>query len=155
LPNLYVGPLEFTIAGQPASVVPLDNIDHAKFPRFREALGQAQRVDLLPGDGLYVPYMWWHHVESLDPFNVLVNYWWDDSTLESSPFVALVHAVLAVRDLPEPRRALWRKFFDHYVFEADEKTPAHLPPRLQGILAPMNPKISAFIRTFLMRTLKS
>ncbi len=36
--NLYVGPLEFTLAGQPISMVRLDAPDHARFPRFRDAL---------------------------------------------------------------------------------------------------------------------
>lgn len=153
LPNLYVGPLEFTIAGQPASMVEVRNADHEKYPRYQEALAQAQTVDLAPGDALYIPYMWWHTIESLDRFNVLVNYWWDDSPLESSPFVALIHAIMAVRDLPAHRRAQWRAFFDHYVFDADETTAAHLPPQVQGILGPMNPARSRLMKGFLQRAL--
>jgi len=56
----------------------------------------------------------------LDPFCVLVNCWWDDSPRSSSPFLALVHAILAVRDLPAHRRAQWRGCFAHFVFGADE-----------------------------------
>ena len=29
-----------------------------------------------PGDAIYIPPLWWHHVESLGQFNVLVNYWY-------------------------------------------------------------------------------
>jgi hypothetical protein len=36
--NLYVGPLEFTMAGQPTSMVDLDKPDLVRFPRFAEAL---------------------------------------------------------------------------------------------------------------------
>jgi hypothetical protein len=42
LVNLYVGPLEFTLAGQPISMVRLDQPDFERFPRFRDALATAQ-----------------------------------------------------------------------------------------------------------------
>ena len=77
--NLYVGPLEFTLAGQPISMVRLDQPDHERFPRFRTALAAAQYAELEPGDALYIPYMWWHHVEVRDAFSAMVNYWWDDT----------------------------------------------------------------------------
>src|SRR5688572_21430525 len=79
LEDLYVGPLEFTLAGPPVSMVRLEAPDFEKFPRFRAALAASQAADLEPGDALFIPYMWWHHVESRDTFNVLVNYWWDDT----------------------------------------------------------------------------
>jgi hypothetical protein len=153
LGNLYVGPLEFTIAGQPASMVPPDGKAHSEYPRYDEALAAAQSAELEPGDAIYIPYLWWHNVHALDPFSVLVNYWWDDSPLFSSPFVALVHAILAVRDLPAHRRTQWRGLFEHFVFEADEATAAHLTPRLRGIQAPMNAQSSRLIMNFLKRTL--
>ena len=115
LVNLYVGPLEFTLAGQPISMVRLDQPDFERFPRFREALATAQVADLEPGDALFVPYMWWHHVESRERFNVLVNYWWDETPQwQGSPFEALLHAIMAVtfaaagqaRDLAQGVRSL-------------------------------------------------
>jgi hypothetical protein len=39
----------------------------------------AQEVELVPGDALFIPRDWYHHVEALERFNVLVNYWWDSS----------------------------------------------------------------------------
>ena len=95
LVNLYVGPLEFTLAGQPISMARLDQPDFERFPRFRDALASAQCADLEPGDALFVPYMWWHHVESRERFNVLVNYWWDDTPAwQGSPFEALLHGIM-------------------------------------------------------------
>ncbi len=66
LENMYVGPLEFTLAGPPVSMVRLEAPDFEKFPRFRDALAAAQFAELEPGDALFIPYMWWHHVESRD-----------------------------------------------------------------------------------------
>ena len=51
--------------------------DFARFPRFAKALEVAQVAELSPGDAIFIPRDWFHHVEALDRFNVLVNYWWD------------------------------------------------------------------------------
>jgi len=148
--NLYVGPLEFTLAGQPVSMVRLHRPDHERFPRFREAWKHAQVAELGPGDALFIPYMWWHHVESLSPFNVLFNYWWDDlPPWTGSPFEAMIHGLMSVRTLPPERRELWRKMFDHFVFKTDGDPVAHLTPRQRGIQGPMTPQLAELIRTHL------
>jgi hypothetical protein len=148
--NLYVGPLEFTLAGQPISMVRLHRPDHERFPKFREAWQHAQVAELGPGDALFIPYMWWHHVESLSPFNVLFNYWWDDlPPWIGSPFEAMIHGLMSVRTLPPARRELWRKMFDHFVFKTDGDPVAHLTPRQRGIQGPMTPQLAELIRTHL------
>ena len=38
----------------------------------------AQVALVEPGDTLYIPPLWWHHVESYG-FNVMVNTWYDDT----------------------------------------------------------------------------
>lgn len=53
--NLYVGPIDRTMAGQPASLVGVDNPDFDRFPRFHEALDHALVTDLEPGDAIYIP----------------------------------------------------------------------------------------------------
>ena len=114
--NLYVGPLDHTMAGQPASMVPLKAPDLERFPRFREALAAARTAELEPGDAIYIPTLWWHHVEALSAFNVLVNYWWEDpSRFAGGAFEAMVHGIMAVSYLPPERRRAWRAMFDHYV----------------------------------------
>ena len=50
--------------------------DLGRHPRFAEALASAQVAEMEPGDALFLPSMWWHHVESMSSFNLLVNYWW-------------------------------------------------------------------------------
>jgi len=57
LKNLYVGPLEFTLAGQPISIVDIDTPDLETYPLFAEAMKNARRAELGPGDALYIPAM--------------------------------------------------------------------------------------------------
>ena len=74
--NLYVGPRDFNPAGQAISLVDFHRPDFDKYPRFRAALANARVAELEAGDAIFIPSLWWHHVESLDSFNVLINYWW-------------------------------------------------------------------------------
>ncbi len=136
-PNLYPGPFELTLAGPPVSMVRLDAPDLERHPNFEIARRHALRAELEPGDVLYLPYFWWHHVEALEDFNVLVNYWWNDAERDlGSPFDALLHALLAIRDLPEQQRAAWRMMFGHYAFGENGDPVAHLPPEARGSLGP-------------------
>jgi hypothetical protein len=151
--NLYVGPLDNTLAGPPSSMVDPDAPDLARYPRFAEALAHAQVAELGPGDALFVPSIWWHHVRAFDRLNVLVNYWWAHDT-SSTPFVALIHALMSVRDLPAPEKAAWRAWFDHFVFTDDPAaTSAHLPPHARGVLAPPSAARTERIRNYLVRML--
>ncbi|HEV8444369.1 MAG TPA: cupin-like domain-containing protein [Steroidobacteraceae bacterium] len=152
LPNLYVGPIEFTISGPPISMVNLKNPDLARFPRFAEALAASQSAELEPGDALFIPYGWWHQVESLTPFNVLVNYWWNEARQSGSPFDAMLHAILALRDLPPEQRAVWHTMFEHYVFTPGDESLAHLPREQRGMLGPPSPERAQAIRNALART---
>ncbi|MGL6043594.1 MAG: cupin-like domain-containing protein [Sandaracinobacteroides sp.] len=152
--NLYLGPLENTPAGRPISMVDLRNPDFAAHPRFRDALGHALVAELEPGDALFIPSLWWHHVEGLAPFNVLVNYWWRDVPhFLGKPEHALFHAILAVRDLPDADKARWRALFNHYVFENGADVTDHLPADGRGILAPLTTETAGQIRAHLQRGL--
>jgi hypothetical protein len=98
--------------------------------------------------------MWWHHVEGLDPFNALVNYWWRDTPRWlGQPQDALNHAMLSIRDLPEDEKGHWRDLFDYYVFGNAEEAAAHIPPEARSVLAPLTPESAGRIRAFLLRTL--
>ncbi len=154
LVNLYVGPLDFTLAGQPVSLVDIEAPDLVKYPRFEQAWSQAQFAELEPGDAVFVPHLWWHHVKSLDQLNVLVNYWWDDAKpWAGSPFESLIHCLMSVRELPPAQRAAWRVIFDHYVFQTGEDPAAHLPPDSRGVLGPLTPELARRMRMFLMHGL--
>jgi Cupin-like domain len=152
--NLYVGPIHFTLAGQPVSMVSLEDPDFSRYPRFEQALAAAQVADLQPGDAVYIPYLWWHHVKSLDGFNVLVNYWWDSASPRfGSPYDCLLHGFLTLRQLPANQRAAWREIFDHYVFQTAADPVAHLPPERRGALGDLTPELAAQIKSALLRRL--
>jgi hypothetical protein len=150
--NLYVGPLDFTLAGPPTSMVDPDAPDLGRYPRFAEALRHAQVAELEPGDAIFLPTIWWHHVRALAPLNVLVNYWWNGEA--PSPFAAMIHTMLAVRDLPRAEKNAWRAWFEHYVFdEAAAEAGAHLPEPARGVLGAPSAERAAKIRGYLLKIL--
>jgi Cupin-like domain len=154
LTNLYIGPLDFTPAGQAISLVDFANPDYERFPRFADALQRAQVAELGPGDAIFIPSMWWHHIESLDALNVLVNYWWRQSPgFMDSPMSALMLAILTVRDLPPEQRAAWQNLYRHYVFEADASTAAHIPPQARRVLGPLDAEAARELRARLLQKL--
>jgi hypothetical protein len=151
LPNLYVAPLDFTPSGAPVSLAQLTQADHARFPRLAEALRHAQQAEVGPGDALFIPYGWWHHVESLTPFNVLANYWWNDAPNHGAPHGALLHSLLTIRDLPADQRAVWESLFRQLVFTDPAVALAHLPPERRGMLGPPSVERTRGIRDKLAR----
>ena len=154
LPNLYIGPLDFTPAGQPISLVDFAAPDFARYPRFDEALRHALVVELAPGDALLIPSMWWHHIEALDSFNALINYWWRRApAYMDTPMTALMTAILSVRDLPVNERAIWHDVFRHYVFERDDDVAAHIPEAARRVLAPLDDASARELRARLLKRL--
>lgn len=152
--NLYIGPLDRTPSGQAISLVDVVYPDLERFPRFARAMEAASSAELGPGDAIFIPGMWWHHVESLSPFNLLVNYWWCDSPpVMGSPTSALMHAILSLRDLSPRQRNAWRTLFEHYVFSADESVYAHIPEPGRGCLAPLDDAAARRLRAGLINRL--
>jgi hypothetical protein len=76
-PDLYMGPAHPTPAGTPVSMVHVTAPDLDRYPRFASALEAGEEAELSPGDAIFIPRDWFHHVEALAPFNMLANYWWD------------------------------------------------------------------------------
>ena len=152
--NLYVGPIDFTPAGQPISLVELDDPDFDRYPRFASALEHAQSATLNAGDAIYIPSMWWHHVQSLDALNILVNHWWRDvPAWMGAPGDALLHALLNIRGLSAAQRRAWQAIFNHYVFEADEDTTRHIPSDRLGALGSLDEDQARAIRALLRNKL--
>jgi hypothetical protein len=152
--NLYLGPIDHTPAGRAVSMVDFAAPDLAAYPNFAEALAHAQIADLEPGDALFIPSLWYHHVEASAPFNVLVNYWWRDTPrFLGQPQNALNHAILAIRDLPEAQRDVWRAMFEHYVFSGGDAAAAHVPVQGRGVLARFDAETAGRMHAFLLRSL--
>ena len=152
LENLYIGPLDFTPAGQSISLVDFAQPDLESFPKFAEAMANAQVAELGPGDAIFIPSMWWHHIEALEPFNVLVNYWWRQSPdYMDTPTNALMLAIMSMRELPPAQRDAWQELFRHYVFEADATTAAHIPAPAQRVLAPLDANGARQLRAQLLK----
>jgi hypothetical protein len=136
--NLYIGPLDFAPTPTPISMVDFSAPDFERFPRFRDALAAAQVADLEPGDALYIPTLWWHHVQSQGVLNILVNYWWKGSASAASPMEAMVQCMQAMATLPADQRQAWAAMFQHYVFDARDPG-AHIPAHKRGVLSKTRP----------------
>lgn len=142
--NMYIGPLDFTPAGAPISMVPANDRDFERFPKFKDALAAAQVADLEPGDALFIPSVWWHQVESVGKLNILINYWWGGSIgttdRTNGPIDCLMHCLLNMRDLPPDTRQAWGKIFEHYVFNVDENSFDYIPEDKRGVLGKLTPQ---------------
>jgi hypothetical protein len=155
LANLYVGPLDFTPAGQSISLVNFDDPDLKRFPRFADAMRHAQSAELTPGDAIFIPAMWWHHVAGLEPFNSLVNYWWRQTPqFLGTPSTTLFDALLTIRSLPLDQRRAWQEHFRHYVFESDGQEAAHIPENARRILAPFDADSAQALRAQIVKRLR-
>ena len=154
--NLYVGPLDFTPSGQAISLVDFRAPDLKRFPKFEEAMQNAVVADMEPGDALFVPSMWWHHVESLSAINGLVNYWWRSSPAYlGNPTDVLMHALQGVGHLPKEQKQAWKKLFEHYVFSDDnEAVNGHIPKHVRGMLGQPSEAQARNVKERLMQKLR-
>jgi len=153
--NLYMGPLEPTPAGQPISLVDFAAPDFERFPRFAQALQAGETAELEPGDALFMPSMWFHHIEGLAPVNLLINAWWRQTPeYVDSPVSALHLALMTIRNLPQTERRIWQHHFQHFVFGADDSTWAHIPEAARGLLELADETTSRQARAQLLTQLK-
>jgi hypothetical protein len=153
--DLYVGPIDHTMAGQPVSLAAADPDNDDHYPRFARARARALVADLAPGDALYLPKLWWHQVEATGPFNAMINCWWDAfATGPDAPMLSMLLAMIAIGERPAAERANFRAFFDHYVFRPDGHPLAHLPEDGRGILRAFDRAAYGRIRAMVMRGLR-
>ncbi|HYD81003.1 MAG TPA: cupin-like domain-containing protein [Paucimonas sp.] len=135
--NLYIGPLDHAPTRTPISMVSFKDPDFTRFPKFREALAAAQCAELEPGDAIYIPSLWWHHVESIGELNILVNYWWkaaNGAQAAESPFDCLLRCARSLQGLPAEQRLAWGALFNHALFAPDVDPGAHLSVQRRGVL---------------------
>ena len=148
--NLYPGPLDRSPAGVPISMASLEAPDPQRFPNLDKAREHALTARLEPGDGLFIPPLWWHHVQTTGPLNMLVNYWWSDARPDLiDPIAALHIAGLAFRSMPDGQRRAWRELMDYFVFEGDPTS--YLPGHVRGAFnADLDPQEMAQLKSFFL-----
>ncbi|MBU3020717.1 cupin-like domain-containing protein [Aestuariibacter sp. A3R04] len=156
--DLYPGPVHKAPGGQAISLVNFSNIDEQQFPRFKYALKTATTTTLTAGDAIFIPSLWWHHVQSAKPLNTLLNFWYrHDATPvhQPRPMDALFLTLAAVRDLPDAQKKGWMEIFKYYVFEHDEADTAHIPPSARERLThPLPEDMQKQLRTLVTNNLK-
>lgn len=152
--NIYPGPLSPTPGGQAITMADFHQPDFNKYPKLKTAFAAGQVAELEPGDAIYIPSMWWHQVEGLSKFNVLVNYWWSDAEkYMGAAMNVLYHAMLSLRDKPAHEKAAWKHVFDYYIFGDTSLPIKHLPAGAEGFLANMDEAKSRQLRSMLINKL--
>jgi Cupin-like domain len=158
-PDLYLCAPDQAPASAPMSVAHLHAPDFDRFPRLRNALAVSRVAELAPGDAIYIPPLWFHQVESLDPqFNGLMNYWWRPAPApgreDDAQQAALRLSMLAFRHLPDGEREGWLALLAHYAFGARPQALGHLPPDRRGLLGDITAAQDAAYRVDLIARLK-
>ena len=93
------------------------------------ALEHALTAELSPGDIIYIPSMWWHAVEGLDDFNVMLNFWWrENPTFLGGPDAAMKLAIATIRDLPHQKNNTGSNY-SSIIFLTILKKIAHIPEK--------------------------
>jgi len=154
--NLYIGPLLRTPGGTPISCVDLRAPDYTRFPKFREALESAEEAVLEPGDAVYIPILWWHGVESLEPLNILINYWWNKASwAHHPPILSLIHGMMLMSGLPAVQRDSWRAFYEYFVFQTEGDPAAHLPADVGDVFGDLSSEQRDQVLALIAERLKS
>jgi len=115
--NMYPAPLDCRIGDTIGSLVRLLEPDPDKYPRAEAELAKAQVAELSPGDVLYLPPLWWHHVESFG-LNVMINKWVPPiSGTDFGDLTAnVIDGILTYRPLPASLRLQYRELYRGVVF---------------------------------------
>jgi len=156
LPALYPGPLETAPGGVMVSLTSLENPDFKAHPKFKDALKTARQATLYPGDAIYIPYGWWHHIRALSPLNMLVNYWWtDQKAMAPDPYTSMFHAMMCFHHLTPQQAKVWQNMFAHFVFKQNGEAMEHVPSPVRGILAGVDPEDRERALLTLIKTLRA
>jgi hypothetical protein len=151
--NLYFGPYNNTIADRPISMVDFENPDFEAYPRFKTAVEAAEIADLGPGDALYMPSLWLHHVQSLENFGAMINFWWEELPIALlSPSDTIIHAIVSLKDRPFAEKQRWLTMFQHYIFN-DGNPLEHLPENKRGVFRPVDASVMNAAKGVLVHSL--
>ena len=156
--NLYIGSLENTPGGAAVSLAKLDQPDFQQYPKLQYALNHALQAELEPGDAIYIPALWWHHVEAKSKLNMLINYW-QGGSIEGLQHPTGLDAVLvglvSLAKLPRAQRQGWIAIF-HYLVGSDRAEFEYIPEPLKGLLSGDNKeseqKVYQWLQTVLQQS---
>jgi hypothetical protein len=152
--NLYPGPLEPTPgrAGR-------DHDGHQRtgfraFPEAtRSARGGAGGRDAARRRAV-LPALWWHQVDALESFNVMINYWWNTSPAwMDTPQTTLLHALLSLARSFRAGEARLARDVRLLRLRPRRKAAAHLPETARGNLAPLDEDKARRLRAKLLERL--
>lgn len=147
-----LGPIAPTPGGQTISLFDVRTPNLEAFPEAASITGTAEVAEIEAGDMLIYPSMWWHQVEALADFNVMVNYWWNElPSYIDDPMTTVLHGILSLRERPASEKAAWRELFDYYVFGDPEVPRGHLPEHAWGDLAPLDEASARRLRAQILR----
>lgn len=152
--NLYIGPIDFTPAGQPISLVDTRHPDLSVHPNYKIALAHAQTATLFPGDAVFIPSMWWHQIESLHEVNGLVNFWWRDDGEKSSPLAALLHAILAYKSLRPRQKSAWLALIRYFALGSSDNEFDYIPGHVRGVLGSLDERDRRALREAIRNALR-
>ncbi len=115
LPDVY--PVFDAATNVTWSSVRLLHPDLARYPNFGRALENLRVVTLDPGDILFVPPHWWHHVESFG-LNVMISNWGSPFPLKVWRAIGRVRveAMMLFNELTLPERERYAAMWDRRVF---------------------------------------
>ena len=102
--------------------------------------------------------LWWHHIESLEKVNALVNYWWNGSSgpnaVSPSAIDSLNLALLAMGDLTQKQRDAWRCMFDHYLFKQGVDPISYIPKHQHHLLGELPPDYIKVVKDHFVKKLQ-
>lgn len=131
LPDIYPVPPDKGIGGAPSSLVRLLDVDFQMFPKMKNAMKELRVAVLEPGEVLYMPPFWWHHVESFG-LNIMVNTWKYDLDVKFHALILelLIDSIRALSDLSPSERLIYRSILRNLAFgEGGENTGTSGGPR--------------------------
>lgn len=144
--NMYPAPLDCRLGDALGSQVKLLDPDFGRHPRAKEELAKARVAEIGPGEVLYIPPMWWHHVESFG-LNVMLNKW--VLPVSSGHFtdltVNIVRGLILFGTLSQDVRRHFRDVYRGALF-AGEPLPEEIPPAPDALSPGTAPRVARHMR---------
>jgi hypothetical protein len=67
------------------------------------------------------------------------------------PFPMLIHALQALKAMPQGQQNAWQQIMQFYLLEQDNSSCEHIPEAARGILGKSNTKVANFVHQWLAK----